>query len=108
MSALDALLAAGGEPDDVLRSVVTALVQEGGCRWAGILFREDGDLVLGPSAGEPAPATRVQVPVLYAGTPVADLAADGCDDPLLLDTVAARIGELCLVAWDTAGEPWEP
>ena len=38
---------------------------------------------------------------------VADLAAEGCDDPALLERVAALIPEHCLVGWDTGGVPWE-
>ena len=42
---------ASGEADDILRAVVSALVEPGGCGWAGILFVEGGELVLGPEAG---------------------------------------------------------
>jgi hypothetical protein len=107
MSTVDEVVAAGGEPDDVLRAVVAALVETGAATWAGIFFAESGNLVLGPEAGR-ARGERIRVPVLYAGTPVAELAAEGCEDRVLLEHVAELIGEHCLVGWDTGGEAWEP
>jgi hypothetical protein len=106
--AVRAVVDAGGEPDDVLRNVVAALVDSGAAAWAGILFAESGELALGPEAGAAAGGARVQVPVLYAGTPVAELATEGCDNRPLLEQVAALIPEHCLVGWDTGGAPWEP
>jgi hypothetical protein len=103
-----AVVEAGGEPDDVLRGVVAALVDSGAATWAGILFAESGELVLGPEAGEAAGSERLQVPVLYEGTPVAAVAAEGCGDRTLLEQVAALVPEQCLVGWDTGGAPWDP
>jgi hypothetical protein len=100
-------LVAQGEADDVLRRVVSALVDEG-CAWAGILFAERDELVLGPHAGTPDPGLRAQLPVVYDGTRVAELVVDGCDDRELLDRVANAIALHCLVGWDTRGETWEP
>ena len=108
LEAIDGILDRGGEADDVLRAVVAALVEHGGCSWAGILFAEDGELVLGPQAGEPDPGLRLQLPVLYEGARVAELVVDGCDDTILLERVAELIATHCLVGWDTAGEPWSP
>ena len=51
LEALDRVLNRGGDADDVLRAVVEIVA--GPFAWAGILFREDGRLVLGPQAGEP-------------------------------------------------------
>jgi hypothetical protein len=100
--------ALGGEdPDDVLRDAMTALVEQGGCAWAGILFVEDGALVLGPSAGEPEPASRSQLPVVFQRDRVAELVADGCGDQDFLDRVATLLAPYCLVGWDTGGVPWE-
>jgi hypothetical protein len=104
---IDEIIARGGEPDEALRAVVSALVDEG-CSWAGILFAEGDELVLGPQAGEPDPGLRLQLPVEYGGARVAELVVDGCSDTSRLADVAAKIGELCLVGWDTAGEPWAP
>jgi hypothetical protein len=108
LDAVGRALAGGGDPDDALRGVVSALVERGGCDWAGILFVESGDLVLGPQSGEPRPDARRQVPVVYEGERVAELAADGCDDDALLERVAALISPYCLVGWDTGGVPWDP
>ena len=94
------------DADDVLRDVVARLVA-GGYAWAGIFFVEAGALALGPEAGTPDELARTQVPVLWKGERVAELAADGAGAESL-DSVAATLGEYCLVGWDTAGEPWEP
>jgi hypothetical protein len=108
LEAVDRILNRGGDADDVLRGVVDVLVERGGCSWAGILFAEDGELVLGPDAGEPQPAARVEVPVEYQGERVAVLVADGCDDGPFLERVAVLISAHCLVGWDTGGVPWDP
>jgi hypothetical protein len=105
---LDEILSRGEDADDVLRALVSALVAEAGCAWAAILFVEDDELKLGPEAGEPDPGLRVQLPVVYEGARVAELVVDGCSDRAFLNSVADRIATLCLVAWDTAGEPWTP
>jgi hypothetical protein len=104
---VDRILAGGGEPDDVLRDVVDALVSTGCCAFASILFREDGELVPGPHAGVPAPADRLTAPVLFNADHVADLVADGCGDEAFLERVAAAIAPHCLVGWDTGGVPWD-
>ena len=94
------------DADDVLREVVARLVA-GGYAWAGIYFVEDGALALGPEAGTPNESARMQVPVLWKGERVAELAADG-EGAESLDEVGATIAEYCLVGWDTGGEAWEP
>jgi putative methionine-R-sulfoxide reductase with GAF domain len=104
---VEAIVASGDDADDVLRAVVDALVA-GGCAWAGILFAEQDELVLGPQAGTPDPDRRLQVPVRFQGDEIAALAADGCDDEAALARVAALVAAHCLVGWDTAGERWEP
>jgi hypothetical protein len=108
LDAVDRILNRGGDADDVLRAVVATLVERGGCTWAGILFAEEGELVLGPQAGEPKPDEREQIPVVYRGARVAELVADGCGDRAFLDRVAVLISAHCLVGWDTGGVPWEP
>jgi len=104
---VDRIVDDGGDADDILRSVVGALVDPGGCSWAGILFVENGELALGPDAGMPMPETRAQVPVVFEGVRVAELAVDGCDDSTFLDRVAFVISPYCLVGWDTDGVPWD-
>jgi hypothetical protein len=107
LDAIDRILDRGGEVDDILREVVAALVEHGGCTWAGILFAEPGELLLGPQAGTPRPDIRVQIPVVYRGDRVAELVVDGCDDRAFLDRVATLISAHCLVGWDTGGIPWD-
>ena len=94
------------DADEQLRQAVSELAADEGCTWAGIYFVEDDSLVLGPESGAPDPARRTAVPVLWRGTRVAELAADGDVDPAELETVAAGIADLCLVGWDTGGETW--
>ena len=101
-------LAETEDVDDGLRAAVETLVEYGRCAWAGILFVEDGELVLGPQAGALRPDARVRVPVDYQGSRVAELVADGCDDMSFLEGVAELISPYCLVGWDTRGIPWDP
>ncbi len=108
IEAVDRILADGGEADDVLRAVVDTLVATGACSFAWILFNDEHELVPGPQAGEPDPAERSRVPVLFNADHVADLVADGCDDLAFLERVAVAISPYCLVGWDTGGVPWEP
>jgi hypothetical protein len=105
---IDRLVGEDRDADDILRGVVAALVDPGGCSWAGVLFAESGSLALGPEAGLPDPTTRIQIPVVFEGARVAELAVDGCGDEEFLDRVASVISPYCLVGWDTDGEPWEP
>jgi len=97
-----------GDADDVLREVVALLAERYG--WAGILFVEAGELVLGPQAGTPDPAARTQLPVTFNGDRIAELAVDGApeEDRSLLERVAALVAGHCLVGWDIGGEDWEP
>jgi hypothetical protein len=108
IEAVRAVLDGGSDADDALRAVVDLLVARGGCAWAGILFVENGELALGPEAGDQRPGDRTRVPVVYDGDRVAELVADGCDDPTLLERVAPLIAAYCLVGWDTGGAPWDP
>jgi hypothetical protein len=108
LDAIEGIVEGGGDADEVLRGVVAALVEHAGCDWAAILFVEAGELVLGPEAGVPWPDARTRTPVAYDGVGVAELVADGCDDPALLERVAERIAAFCLVGWDTGGVPWDP
>ena len=109
VEAVEAILAEGGEPDDVLRQVVAALHERGGYGWAGLFFVEEGSLAPGPDAGTPDEAERTHVPVVWQGVEVAELAVDGAasDDLAALERIAALVSGHCLVGWDTGGEPWE-
>jgi putative methionine-R-sulfoxide reductase with GAF domain len=95
------------DADEQLRRTVAELAAREGCRWAGIYFVEEESLVLGPEAGTPDPERRVAVSVLWRGTRVAELAADGNVEPADLEAVAEAIADLCLVGWDTGGEVWQ-
>jgi hypothetical protein len=108
--AIEDVLGRGGDADDALRDVVALLQDRAGYTWAGIFFVEAGALVLGPSAGDEAPGTRTQLPVLYDGARVAELAVDGApsEDGPFLERVASRIAAHCLVGWDTYGSEWTP
>jgi len=95
------------DADDLLRQAVAELAAREECSWAGIYFVEEGSLVLGPEAGVPDPGRRTTVPVLWRGTRVAELAADGTLTQADLEAVAPTIADLCLVGWDTGGEMWQ-
>jgi hypothetical protein len=107
LDAVDRIIADGGDADDILRDVVAALVEHGGCAWAGILFNEEGELVLGPQAGTQQADARTQLPVSFNGARVAELVVDACVDTALAERVASLISAYCLVGWDTGGVPWE-
>ena len=96
------------DADDQLRATVGELAARDGYSWAGVFFVEGDELVLGPESGTPQPEERTSVPVVWRNTRVAELAADGTIESESLETVAARIAELCLVGWDIGGEEWEP
>ncbi len=95
------------DADDQLRQTVSELASRDGCSWAGIYFVEEDNLVLGPEAGTPDPERRTTVPVVWRGTRVAELAADGTVARADLESIAAEIADLCLVGWDTGGELWQ-
>jgi putative methionine-R-sulfoxide reductase with GAF domain len=95
------------DADEQLRRTVSELAKREGCTWAGIYFVEEDNLVLGPEAGSPDPGRRTTVPVLWRGTRVAELAADGTVAQADLEAVAAAVADLCLVGWDTGGEVWQ-
>jgi hypothetical protein len=105
---VERILAEGGDADDVLRAVVRALAERGGCSWAGISFVEGGELIPGPAAGAPDEAHRVAVPVSYRGERVGELAVDGPVDRSELERIATLVSAHVLIGWDTGGEPWTP
>ena len=112
LESVDRILNRGGDPDEVLRQVVSVLFGRlEGCSWVGISFVEGGALVLGPEQGERAGA-ETSVPVSYEGRAVAELGviAEDLDaaDRAVLERVALLISPYCLVGWDTGGEAWSP
>jgi hypothetical protein len=108
VDAVDRILNRGGDADDVLRAVVAILVERGAARWAGILFAEDEEFVLGPEAGEPDERRRLYVPIIYRGEQVGVLTADRAPDIELLERVATLVSAHVLLGWDTGGERWMP
>ncbi len=108
LAAIDLILNAGEDPDDVLRLVVAELVQEPAIQWAGVLFFENGSLVLGPEAGVTDPSRRISVPVSYLEAIVGELSIDGSADLPFLEQVARLISTHVLLGWDTGGETWDP
>jgi putative methionine-R-sulfoxide reductase with GAF domain len=109
VTAVEQVLERGGDADDVLRGVVTALHADAGYAWAGLFFVEEGALALGPEAGVADDSRRIRVPVRWQGDTIAELAVDGADaaDSQGLERVADLVAGHCLVGWDTGGEPWE-
>jgi hypothetical protein len=105
---LDAILEQGGEPDDVLRRIVDSLTDEPGIAWAGIAFIEGGELVLGPSAGEPDERRRRCISITYQDDLVGELRVDGEADQAPLARIAGLVAPYVLIGWDTGGEAWEP
>lgn len=108
LEALGRVLDGGGEPDDVLRSVVSILAAEPDIDFAGIAFLEEGEAILGPHAGAPDESRRTRTPVEYHGARVGELWVDGQADDEFLQRVAARLSAHVLIGWDTQGEAWEP
>jgi len=106
VEAVGRLIEQGSEADELLRGVVAILHER--YPWVGISFVEEGDLVLGPSAGEQTEES-VQIPISYDGKMVAELSVgDGDPDQTSLEQVAELIAPYCLVGWDTGGETWLP
>jgi hypothetical protein len=101
---IEEILERGGDADEVLRSVLSAL-HEGGIRYAAIRFVENGGLVDGPSVG--APTDALTVPVRYEGGTVGELVL-ATDEAAFAARIAELIAPYVLVGWDTSGEPWAP
>ena len=110
LEAVDRILNRGGDADDILRQVVSALREKARYAWVGIYFLEGGELALGPQAGTPDESRRTSVPVTWQGDRVAELVVDDApeEDRMLLERVAVLVSGHCLVGWDTGGESWEP
>lgn len=107
LEALDRILSIA-EPDDVLRAVVGVLAEEPGIAWAAVVFVEEGELVVGPHAGEPDETRRTRVSVAYQGSKVGELWVDGDAEHAFLERVALLLSAHVLIGWDTRGESWEP
>jgi hypothetical protein len=102
------ILQRGGDADDALRQVVSALAARPDVSWAGIAFVEADALRLGPAAGDEDEASRVRAEVSFQDGRVGELWVDGTLPQNELAPVAALIAPLVLIGWDTGGEAWEP
>ena len=111
LESIDLILDRGGDADEILRQVVAVLHGVDDFSWVGISFVEEGELVLGPAAGEQT-AEPTRIPIAYENTVVAELgvvAAElNTEDRAFLERVALLISPFCLVGWDTGGEAWSP
>jgi putative methionine-R-sulfoxide reductase with GAF domain len=116
VAAVDRMVNRGDEADAVLRAVVDVLYERlDHVSWVGISLVEDGELILGPSRGSQADGSRLSVPIEYEGRTVGELALEAREqvpfddeDRASLGRVAVLISQHALVAWDTAGEAWNP
>lgn len=115
LEAVDRIVNREPEADEVLRQVVAVLHDRiDHYAFVGIAFVEEGELVVGPTAGAvQVDATRIEVPIDYRGGTVgilqiASLSPAPPEGPEshFLERVATLISSHCLVGWDTGGEPW--
>jgi hypothetical protein len=102
------ILERGGDADEALRQVVSALAARPDVSWAGIAFVEEGALRLGPAAGHEDELARVRAEVSFQAAKVGELWVDGALAENELEPIAALIAPLVLIGWDTGGEAWEP
>ena len=106
--AVERVVGQEADADEVLRTAVSVIAGEPGVSWAGIALLETGVLTPGPSAGVPDEARRKRVPIVFQGSPVGELAADGDVQLGLLERISTLIAAYALIGWDTRGERWEP
>ena len=109
LDAVERILNRGGDADDVLRAVVATLHERvPHFAWVGIAFMEEGELQLGPEAGD-GDGDELSTLVAFEGAPVAELLVrrtEQADDGPFLERVATLVSPYCLVGWDTQGVPW--
>ncbi len=98
LEAIDRILNRGGDADEVLRAVLLAL-HERGVGYGAIRFLEAGQLVDGPTIGEPAGGRRSQ-PVVYEHNRIGELELE-VDDPAFLERVATLISPYVLLECDS-------
>ncbi len=115
LEAVERIVSREPEADEVLRQTVAVLLERiDHYALVGIAFVEEGELVVGPTAGTGQAGTiRIEVPIDYRGDTVGILQIDSLsatppEDPesQFLTQLAALISGHCLVGWDTGGEPW--
>jgi putative methionine-R-sulfoxide reductase with GAF domain len=116
VDAVDRMVNRGEEADRLLRTVVELLVERlPQVSWAGIRLVEAGELLLGPQSGSSAGAAQLAVPITYEGGTIGELVVEagetnafGEEDRRWLERIATLVSQHALVAWDTAGEAWNP
>jgi len=95
LEAVERVLNRGGEPDAVLRYVVSAL-HERAAPWVGIAFVTEDGVELGPSAGGDKPVDVQRHPIVWEGRAVAELWAGIEADAELLARVALIVSPYCV------------
>jgi hypothetical protein len=112
LEAIDRILNVGGDADDVLRAVVAVLHERLAATAVAISFREGGNWLTGPVAGDSAVAAETVVPVRWEAAEIARLEIAGAtptdEEQAMLERVAVLVSAHCLVGWDTGGEAWSP
>jgi L-methionine (R)-S-oxide reductase len=106
LEAIDRLLGAGDEADDVLRAVVDVLHDRvAHYSWVGIYLVEGEELVLGPWKG-PQPTEHVRIPVgqgicgAAAATGATEVVDDVAADPRYLACFASTRSEIVVpISW---------
>ena len=94
------------DADEQLRQTVSELAAREDCAWAGIYFVEEDELVLGPEAGDAGSGTAHDRPRASGATRASPSSRPTARSSAAeLEAVAAGIADLCLVGWDTGGEP---
>jgi hypothetical protein len=95
LEAVEEILERGGDPEDVLQDVMTAIVDRGGATWAAVLYNDEGELLVGPRAGVAEPGERRSAPIVLDGARIGELEVDGLDDQALIERVAAQLAPWC-------------
>jgi hypothetical protein len=95
LEAVDRIIDRGGDPKDVLQAAVTTIVQQGGAKWAAVLFSDEGELIVGPHDGVAEPGERRRSPIVFERARIGELAVDGLDDQPLIERIALLIAPYC-------------
>jgi hypothetical protein len=95
LEAVEQILDRGGDPEDVLRAAMTAIVDRGGATWAAVLYSDEGELLVGPHAGVAEPGERRAAPIVLDGARIGELEVDGLDDQPLIERIAAQLAPWC-------------
>ena len=98
----------GDEADDVLRSVVAVLVDDGSRRLGRDLLRRGRRARARPRGGRCRPGrAHDRCPSSTTARPSPSSPPTAASIAALLEQIAPLIAEHCLVGWDTGGVPWD-